>query len=106
MMAPSMTCVPPRHRAELTELKELREGYRTERQQAHQVILWDEVGEEEGTGIVHIAPGCGAEDFQLSFETTLPRIAPLNEEGYFIEGFDWLTGKHVSEVSRRDLRMI
>ena len=26
----------------------------------HRVVAWDEVGEEEGTGIVHIAPGCGA----------------------------------------------
>jgi isoleucyl-tRNA synthetase len=31
----------------------------------HRVILWDQVGEAEGTGIVHIAPGCGAEDFAL-----------------------------------------
>ena len=26
---------------------------------AHRVILWTDVGEAEGTGIVHIAPGCG-----------------------------------------------
>ncbi|MGB2962764.1 MAG: class I tRNA ligase family protein [Anaerolineales bacterium] len=83
----------------VTELKELREGIQQSAREAHQVILWDEVGEEEGTGIVHIAPGCGAEDFQLSFENTLPRIAPLTEEGNFIDGFDWLTGKHVSEVN-------
>ncbi len=83
----------------VTELKELREGISTSAEQAHRVIIWDEVGEEEGTGIVHIAPGCGAEDFQLSKETPLPRIAPLTEEGYFIDDFGWLTGKHVSEVS-------
>ncbi len=83
----------------VTELKELREGIEQSAAQAHQVILWEEVGEEEGTGIVHIAPGCGAEDFQLSFETPLPRLAPLNDEGYFVEGFDWLTGLHVSEVA-------
>ncbi len=29
----------------------------------HRVVAWDEVGEVEGTGIVHIAPGCGAEDY-------------------------------------------
>jgi len=69
--------------------------------QAHRVILWDEVGEAEGTGIVHIAPGCGAEDFQLSKEHGLPAIAPLDEEGYFIEGFGPLTGVHVSESAER-----
>ena len=65
--------------------------------QAHRVILWNEVGEAEGTGIVHIAPGCGAEDFQLSKEEGLPAIAPLDEEGYFLDGFGFLSGVHVSE---------
>ncbi len=67
--------------------------------ESHRVILWDEVGEEEGTGIVHIAPGCGAEDFVLSKELALPQIAPLNEAGFFIEGFDWLTGMQVHDVA-------
>ncbi len=65
----------------------------------HRVIAWDEVGEEEGTGIVHIAPGCGAEDFELGQELGLPAPAPLTEEGIFIEGFDWLTGRQVHEVA-------
>src|SRR5205085_10624962 len=29
---------------------------------AHRVISWDEVSLEEGSGIVHIAPGAGTED--------------------------------------------
>ena len=69
--------------------------------QAHRVILWDEVGEAEGTGIVHMAPGCGAEDFALSKEHDLPAIAPLDEEGVFLEGFGFLTGTHVSESAPR-----
>jgi isoleucyl-tRNA synthetase len=69
--------------------------------QAHRVILWDEVGETEGTGIVHIAPGCGAEDFVLGQEHDLPAIAPLDEEGVFLEGFGPLTGTHVSESAAR-----
>ncbi len=66
----------------------------------HKVILWDEVGEEEGTGIVHIAPGCGAEDFQLSKELDLVAIAPLTENGIFIDGFDWLSGMNVNSVAQ------
>jgi len=69
--------------------------------QAHRVILWDEVGEVEGTGIVHIAPGCGAEDFALSKEHSLPAVAPLDEEGVFLKGFGPLTGTHVSESAER-----
>ena len=67
--------------------------------QAHRVILWDEVGETEGTGIVHIAPGCGAEDFMLGKTYNLPLIAPLEEEGHFVDGFGWLSGMHVSQVA-------
>ncbi|MGE5528943.1 MAG: isoleucine--tRNA ligase [Patescibacteria group bacterium] len=65
--------------------------------EAHRVIPWDEVGEDEGTGIVHIAPGCGAEDFALGREHGLPAIAPLDEAGVFGGGFGPLSGLHVSE---------
>lgn len=61
----------------------------------HRVIPWPNVGADEGTGIVHIAPGCGAEDFQLSQEFHLPIIAPLDENGIYMAGFDWLTGRSV-----------
>ncbi|MBN1231619.1 MAG: isoleucine--tRNA ligase [Anaerolineales bacterium] len=83
----------------VTEIEELLVGVEQSAKQIHQVILWDEVGEEEGTGIVHTAPGCGAEDHQLGKEIHAPMIAPLNEEGFFVEGFDWLTGKYVGEVA-------
>ena len=62
---------------------------------AHRIIPWDAVGETEGTGIVHIAPGCGAEDFDLGQRDGLPVLAPLDEFGVFVEGFNWLTGTSV-----------
>ena len=65
----------------------------------HRVISWEAVGEEEGTGIVHIAPGCGAEDFELSAVHNLPALAPLSGNGTFLEGFDWLTGRNVQDVT-------
>ncbi len=83
----------------VTYLDELIEGIELNAVQAHQVILWDDVGDTEGTGIVHIAPGCGAEDFELGRELSFPLIAPLNEEGYFIQKFGWLTGMQVSDVA-------
>ncbi len=74
---------------------------------AHQVIPWEEVSEVEGTGIVHIAPGCGKEDFELGKQYDLPAVAPLNEFGVLVEGFDWLTGTHVYDSAQpiiEDLR--
>ncbi|GAB4529098.1 MAG: isoleucine--tRNA ligase [Anaerolineae bacterium] len=82
-----------------TDLKELVRDVKESALEAHRVILWDEVGEMEGTGIVHIAPGCGAEDFALGTEHHFPLLAPLDDEGYFVHKFGWLTGKHVSEVA-------
>jgi isoleucyl-tRNA synthetase len=65
----------------------------------HRVIAWKEVSESEGTGIVHIAPGCGAEDFVLGKEFDLPIVAPLDENGRFIDGFDWLSGKAAGDAA-------
>jgi isoleucyl-tRNA synthetase len=65
----------------------------------HRVIAWKEVSESEGTGIVHIAPGCGAEDFMLGKEFGLPIVAPLDENGRFIDGFDWLSGKAAGDAA-------
>ena len=70
-----------------------------ERDYTHRVVPWKDVGAEEGTGIVHIAPGCGAEDFQLSKEHDLPVVAPLNEDGIYLEQFDWLAGRSVHDVA-------
>jgi isoleucyl-tRNA synthetase len=67
---------------------------------AHRVIAWTEVDAAEGTGIVHIAPGCGKEDFALSKEGEgLAVIAPINEFGVYVEGFGELTDRYVHEVA-------
>lgn len=70
---------------------------------AHRIIPWDAVGELEGTGIVHIAPGCGKEDFGLGKQHGLPPIAPLDEEGTFLTGFGPLSGRKAYEDSTVDL---
>jgi isoleucyl-tRNA synthetase len=65
----------------------------------HRVIAWNDVSASEGTGIVHIAPGCGKEDFALSKVNDLAVVAPINEFGVYVDGFDWLTGQYVHEVA-------
>ncbi len=67
----------------------------------HRVVAWEEVGEDEGTGIVHIAPGCGAEDHQLGKALHLPVIGPLDEAGKYVDGFGWLTGLDAQAVAPR-----
>ena len=65
----------------------------------HRVIPWDEVGEDEGTGIVHIAPGAGAEDFQLGKTLGLPVIGPIDEDGRYHDGFGWLSRRDAPNVA-------
>ena len=64
----------------------------------HRVVPWRDVSAAEGTGLVHIAPGCGAEDFALGKELGLPVLAPIDEFGVFAEPYGWLAGRHVYEV--------
>jgi isoleucyl-tRNA synthetase len=64
----------------------------------HRVIPWDEVSLSEGTGIVHIAPGCGAEDFELSREHGLPVLAPIDESGRMLPGYGELEGLSTDDV--------
>jgi len=65
----------------------------------HPVIGWDEVSATEGTGIVHIATGCGKEDNELGKELGLKLIAPIDEMGVFTDGFDWITGKNAMKLA-------
>jgi isoleucyl-tRNA synthetase len=64
----------------------------------HRVIPWDEVSLEEGTGIVHIAPGAGAEDFELSRVHGLPVLTPVNEGGRFYPAYGFLEGLATEEA--------
>ena len=65
----------------------------------HRVIPWDDVTLDQGTGIVHIAPGAGAEDFELSRVHDLPVLTPVDEAGRFYDDYGWLHGKSTVEAA-------
>ena len=67
----------------------------------HQVIPWDEVAMDEGTGVVHIAPGCGGEDFELSRIHDLPVLMPVDEAGRFYDDYGWLHGLSTVEAAEQ-----
>lgn len=64
----------------------------------HRTVIWKDVSAEEGSGIVHIAPGCGAADFYLGQEKKLPVLVPISEDGEFVDGYGFLKGQDVQEV--------
>jgi isoleucyl-tRNA synthetase len=67
----------------------------------HRVIPWDDVTLEDGTGIVHIAPGAGSEDFELAGVHGLPVLTPVDEAGRFYPEYGWLHGMSTVESAEQ-----
>lgn len=67
----------------------------------HIVVPWDVVGSQEGTGVVHIAPGCGLEDYELSQTEgiNIGIVTPIDDGGIYVEGFGDFTGKNVADIA-------
>ncbi len=65
----------------------------------HRVVAWDEVSLDEGTGIVHIAPGAGQEDFDLGRREALPVLTPVDEAGRFYDDYGWLHGTSTGDAA-------
>jgi isoleucyl-tRNA synthetase len=65
----------------------------------HRVIPWDDVTMDQGSGIVHIAPGCGGEDFELSKVHDLAVLTPVDESGRFYDDYGWLHGLSTGEAA-------
>lgn len=62
---------------------------------AHRVIDGgDVVTEFEGTGLLHVAPGAGEEDFKLGKENKLPVIAPIEEDASYVRGMGEFSGQN------------
>ncbi|HEV3329673.1 MAG TPA: isoleucine--tRNA ligase [Bryobacteraceae bacterium] len=71
-----------------------------QRVEPHRVVPWTDVDAVEGSGIVHIAPGCGREDHELGELLGLPAISPVDGNGRYLPDFGWLALKHVSDVAQ------
>jgi isoleucyl-tRNA synthetase len=95
---PGSELVGWRYRGPFDELPAVAQAFATAGYE-HRIVAWDQVGEEEGTGIVHIAPGCGAEDFQLGASLGLPVVGPIDEDGRYYADYGWLGGREAPAVT-------
>jgi isoleucyl-tRNA synthetase len=59
------------------------------------VVLADYVTTTDGTGLVHTAPGHGAEDYETGLRYKLPVLSPVDEGGLFTAEAPGFTGKQV-----------
>ncbi len=55
---------------------------------------------DEGTGLVHMAPGHGKEDFMIGLKHNLPVLSPLTLGGKFKAEAGWLEGKFAKDADR------
>lgn len=65
--------------------------------EAFQVRVAKFVTTQDGTGIVHIAPMYGADDFELGTAYGLPKVHVVGVDGRFVSGTDFLEGRFVKE---------
>ncbi|MEK6808266.1 MAG: isoleucine--tRNA ligase [Nanoarchaeota archaeon] len=65
----------------------------------HTVVLSTEyVDLSAGTGLVHLAPGCGPEDYEVGHREGLPPFNPLDEHGIFPK----TTGRFAGLIAKKD----
>ncbi|MFN4217724.1 MAG: isoleucine--tRNA ligase, partial [Candidatus Bipolaricaulia bacterium] len=65
---------------------------------AYRVVAADFVSLEDGTGIVHIAPAFGEEDYQVGQAEKLPFVNPVDAEGKFTKEFPLAAGQFVKDA--------
>ena len=47
---------------------------------------------DTGTGLVHMAPGCGPEDYEVGLQNKIPPFNTINQEGVFPENYGEISG--------------
>jgi isoleucyl-tRNA synthetase len=63
------------------------------------VVLADYVTVTDGTGLVHTAPGHGAEDYETGLKYGLPVLSPVDEGGCFTEEAKPYAGKRIWDAN-------
>ncbi len=66
---------------------------------AHKVWAAPYVSDEEGTGIVHLAPAYGEEDYELAKEKDFPIVSMIDDNGFYESG-EW-KGQMVWDINKQ-----
>ena len=82
-----------------TEYEQLME-YCDVDKKAFYVIEGDFVSTEEGSGIVHIAPAFGADDYEISKKYNLPMLQPVTRAGLFTDEVTDFAGQFVKDADK------
>ncbi len=73
---------------------------------AFRVVAAGFVSTEDGTGIVHVAPGFGEDDYQLGLQESIPVVCPVDQDCCFTAEVPDYQGQFVKEVDTPILRRL
>ena len=73
---------------------------------AFQIISGDFIDTEEGTGVVHIAPGFGEDDQRIAAENEIGTLAPVDDAGCFTSDVEDWEGQNVFDASPDIIRSL
>ena len=73
---------------------------------AFRVVEAEFVTTDNGTGIVHVAPGFGEDDYVLGQREGLPTVTPIDEDCCFTNEITDFTGRFVKDVDRDVIRSL
>lgn len=75
---------------------------------AFRVLSGEFVSTEDGTGIVHIAPGFGQDDFEAcrAYDENFPVVCPVDEAGKFTAEVPDYQGKQVFETNEPIMQLL
>jgi len=70
------------------------------------IVTADFVAMDTGTGLVHIAPGHGEEDYELGRREGLEVYNPVDDDGRFMPGVEYLAGMTVWEANPKIIELL
>lgn len=73
--------------------------YFANHQNSFKVLAGDFVTTEDGTGLVHIAPGFGEDDQRICFENNIEVVCPVDTRGKFVEPVSDFVGMQVFDTN-------
>ncbi|MFQ3619503.1 MAG: isoleucine--tRNA ligase [Spirochaetales bacterium] len=76
------------------------------KKKAFRTLLGDFVSTEEGTGVVHIAPGFGEDDYRVLQGSGVPVVCPIDEECKFTEEVPDYAGTFVKEADKAIIKRL
>ena len=73
---------------------------------AFRILSDNYIREEEGTGIVHLAPSYGEDDYRICRGEDIPLFDPVDEGGHFAAAIDFIAGENIKKADKAIIRRL